>query len=414
MKTLNILAAGFALLVFASVNSFAIADQGGPKIGDLPPPLTLTKPIQGPPTNDLTWEKLKGKVVVVEFWATWCGPCIKAIPHLNDLVEQFKDKPVVFISVTSENEEVVRLFLKNHPIKSAVMLDDFEVLKQAYHVAGIPHAVIVDATGHIAAIVHPQHIEAKNLEEVLAGKKCSLPEPEIYTVSKDSDEVVPNQAPALFEISIREHKMPPNIRGPICMWSHDTNNGVFEGKIATVESALHSVFDEAADRTFIECQLPDDYYDFELRAPSGHANELQNQFAGALQATFGIEVKQTTKMMEVYVMTQISTNAPGLREVEKPGGGGGGMNGGFRLHGSPMKGVAGFLEEALGKPVFDETGLTGAFDVDMKWKLSEDEKQREFKPDADAVITAARERLGLQLTPEQRSVSVLEVSRTPK
>jgi uncharacterized protein (TIGR03435 family) len=373
----------------------------------------LTKPIEGPPTNDLTWEKLRGKVVVVEFWATWCGPCIKAIPHLNDLVEQFKDKPVVFISVTSENEEVVRLFLKNHPIKAAVMLDDFEVLNKAFHVVGIPHAFIVDTAGRIAAIANPQRIEAKNLEEVLAGKKCSLPEPEIYTVSKDSDEVVPNQAPALFEISIREHKMPANIQGPICMWSHDTNNGVFEGKIATVESALHSVFDEASSRIFIQCKLPDGYYDFELRAPLGHANELQNQFIGALRATFGIEVKQTTKVMEVYVMTQISTNAPGLREVEKPGGGGG-MNGGFRLHGSPMKGVAGFLEEALRKPVFDETGLKGLFDVDMKWKLSEAEKRKEFKPDPEAVITAARERLGLQLTPEQRSVNVLEVSGTPK
>ncbi|HEX4264012.1 MAG TPA: TlpA disulfide reductase family protein [Verrucomicrobiae bacterium] len=349
MKILTALAAGFALLAVAAGNSFAIADQGGPKIGDVPPPLIFTKPIQGPATNDLTWEKLKGKVVVVEFWATWCGPCIKAIPHLNDLVEQFKDKPVVFISVTSENEDVVRLFLKNHPIKSAVMLDDFEVLNKAYHVVGIPHAFIVDAIGRIAAITPPQRLEATNLEEILAGKQCSLPEPEIYTVSKNSDESVPNQAPPLFEISIREHKMPANIRGPICMWSWDTNRCVIDGKIATVESALYSVFDEASSRVCIQCKLPDEYYDFELRAPLGHANELQNQFIGALRATFGIEAKPTTKVMEVYVMTQISTNAPGLREVEKSGGGGG-MNGGFRLHGSPMKGLAGFLEEALRNP----------------------------------------------------------------
>jgi uncharacterized protein (TIGR03435 family) len=390
-----------------------VADKGGPKIDDVPPPLTLTKTIQGPALTEISWAKLKGKVVVLEFWATWCGPCVKSIPHLNDLAEQFKDKPMVFISVTSENEEVVRLFLKSHPMKAAVMLDDFEVLNKAFHVVGIPHAVIVDATGHIAAITPPQRMEANHLEEVLAGKKCSLPEPEIYTISKSSDDVVPNQAPALFEISIREHKMPANILGPICMWSKHDDGGEFHGEIATVESALNCVYNAPSTRRILHCELPDGYYDFELRAPAGHVDDLRNEFIVALRATFGLEVKQTTRVMDVYLMTRISTNAPGLHEVEKPGGGGG-MRGGFRLNGSRMSGVAEFLEQALNKPVIDETGVNGLFDVDMKWKLSEAEKQKEFKPDADAVITAARERLGLQLSLVQRSMSVLEVSEAPK
>jgi hypothetical protein len=53
-------------------------------------------------------------------------------PHPNDLTEQSKDKPVVFISVTSENEDVVRLFLKNHPVKTSVGLDDYEVLNKTF------------------------------------------------------------------------------------------------------------------------------------------------------------------------------------------------------------------------------------------------------------------------------------------
>jgi thiol-disulfide isomerase/thioredoxin len=89
--------------------------------------------------------------VVLEFLATWCGPCIQAIPHLNDLAEQFKNKPVVFISVTSENEYVVRILLNNHPMKTWVGLDDYEVLNKAFHVQGIPHAVIVDVNGRIRA-----------------------------------------------------------------------------------------------------------------------------------------------------------------------------------------------------------------------------------------------------------------------
>lgn len=446
----------FCFLGLFASDSFAVASQDGPKIGDFPPPLTLAKTLQGSPAVELSWNKLKGKVVVLEFWATWCGPCVQSIPHLNELAEQFKNKPVVFISVTSENEEVVRLFLKNHPMKTFVGLDDYQVLNKAFRVQGIPQVVIVDADGHIAAITHPASVKPENLDEVLAGKKCSLPEPEVYTVDKFAPQVVPNEAPALFEISIREHQMPGQIRGPICMWSTDANG--FEGKIATVESALRTVFDKSANRMVIDCKLPEGYYDFKLRVPPGHSKELPNAFIDALRTTFRLKVRQFTKEMPVYILTQINTNAPGLKRVGTPGGGGG-MRGGFRSTGTKMKGVANDLEAVLGKPVFDETGLDGFYAVDMKWKLSEGEQLRmatdqkvwkaieadpngdwistlpkelregkalendqrlktelakpeaqQFQPDPDAVIAAARERLGLDLTLVQRPVQILEVS----
>jgi uncharacterized protein (TIGR03435 family) len=456
-KPLKILLLAFCVLGFFIARSHATADKDGPALGGVPPPLTVTKMLQG--SSDLSWAKLKGKVVVLEFWATWCGPCVQSIPHVNDLAEQFKNKPVVFISVTSENEEVVRQFLKAHPLKTQVGLDDYEVLNKAFHVQGIPHVIIVDASGHIAAISHPAVVKPEHLEEVLAGKKCSLPEPEIYTVDNRSPEAVPNEAPALFEVSIREHKMPAQIRGPICMWSKDTNG--MKGKIATVESALHAVFDKSASQTILKCKLPGGYYDFNLRMSPGHSNELQNAFIASLRATFNLEVRQYIKEMPVYILTQENTNAPGFRRVEKTGGGGQ-TGGGFRLNGTKMNGVANFLEAALGRPVLDESGLDGLFYVDMKWNLSEAEQlqqstdmrvwkaidanptgdwisdlpeelkngaplnnarrlmaelakpgSEQFRPDPEAVVAAARERLGLQLTATQRPVEVLEVNEVP-
>jgi uncharacterized protein (TIGR03435 family) len=452
-KTASLL---FLIMTLSLCDSLAIADKDGPAIGNVPPTLTLTKTIQGTSATDLTWEKLKGKVVVLEFWATWCGPCVKAIPHMNDLVDQFTNRPVVFISVTSENEDVVRLFLKNRPIHACVGFDDYEVLNKAFHVQGIPHAVIVDATGRIAAITHPANIKPGNLEEVLAGKKCSLPPPEVYTLNNLAGDIETNQAPALFEISIREHKMPAQIRGPICRWSTSTNHSGFSGRIATVESALNCVFAKSPTCRELNCRLPDGYYDFELRCPPNHAGDLQDQFIAALRTTFGLDVKLVTKTMDVYVLTQAATDAPSLQPVTEPGGGGQ-MAGGFRFSAADLKTVASYLEMALAKPVFDESGLTGLFAVDMKWKLaggeglwrSLDRKARQaieahpdgdwlsalppelrptpdqvsrikaelakpdnqqFLPDPDAVITAARERLGLQLTLTQRPVEILEVN----
>lgn len=410
MKNFRIILAVLSSLGIFANRGFAIADVGGPKIGDVPPPLVLSKTLQGPPASEISWGKLKGKVVVLEFWATWCGPCVKAIPHLNDLAKQFRHKPVIFICVSDENEGVVRLFLKSHPIQAWVALDDYDVLNKTFHVEGIPHTVIVDATGHIAAIANPAIIKSENLEEVLAGEKCSLPPPTVYTIGRFSNEAVPNQAPPLFEISICEHKMPQRFEGPVCMWSSLPGGYGFEGKISTVESALDFLFHKSPARTLVKCKLPDGFYDFELRCPSGHVTELKDQFVAALRTTFGLEVRQITKMMDVYAMTQISTNAPGLHKADELGGGGQ-MRGGFRSNGDDMKGVAASFEDALGKPVFDETGVKGFFAVNMKWKLSKAEQQGKFKPNPEAVIAAARERLGLQLTLTRRPVDVLEVSK---
>jgi thiol-disulfide isomerase/thioredoxin len=81
------------------------------KPGDQPPALQF-RTLDGQAPD---WADLAGTAVVLDFWATWCGPCIKAIPHLNQLVDEFAGRPVRFISVTYEKEEVVRPVLAKHP-----------------------------------------------------------------------------------------------------------------------------------------------------------------------------------------------------------------------------------------------------------------------------------------------------------
>src|SRR5262245_46570784 len=66
-------------------------------VGEPAPPLTLERLLQAPAGAKADWSALRGHVVVLEFWATWCVPCVRAVPHLNDLAEQFKDQPVQFL-----------------------------------------------------------------------------------------------------------------------------------------------------------------------------------------------------------------------------------------------------------------------------------------------------------------------------
>lgn len=88
----------------------------------------------------------KGKVVLIDFWATWCPPCRKAIPDLNDLQSKFKDNLVV-IGVSDETEATVKKFMESTKMDYHVALDPQKRMSDTIHVSGIPHILIISTDG---------------------------------------------------------------------------------------------------------------------------------------------------------------------------------------------------------------------------------------------------------------------------
>ncbi len=113
-------------------------------------------------------------MVVLEFWATWCGPCVAAIPHLNALAEKFKDQPVQFIAITAEDENTVKKFLVKRPIRAWIALDTNKAMNQAYLVGAIPQTVILDMDGKVAATTQPTAALEQYIKDLLAGEKLGV------------------------------------------------------------------------------------------------------------------------------------------------------------------------------------------------------------------------------------------------
>jgi peroxiredoxin len=96
-------------------------------------------------------KSLKGQVVLVNFWATWCPPCRKEVPDLEALYKQFKNKGLVVLAISDEEAGKVKPFVTQRGISYTVLLDPGRKVNTLFHVTGIPKTFIYDRSGKLAA-----------------------------------------------------------------------------------------------------------------------------------------------------------------------------------------------------------------------------------------------------------------------
>ena len=92
----------------------------------------------------------ESQVMFLNMWATWCLPCLEEMPSMTSLYQEFSDEGLTMVAVSSEDPEIVRDFLEDHPYPFSILLDPEDLLSQRLEVMALPTTFVRDSQGRLA------------------------------------------------------------------------------------------------------------------------------------------------------------------------------------------------------------------------------------------------------------------------
>jgi uncharacterized protein (TIGR03435 family) len=378
------------LLIGALIFAAAPARAGNGD-GSKAPDFKIARVLNAPVTKINGLADLKGKVVFLDFWATWCAPCVQSLPEINRLRDKLKGEPIVFLTVTDEPESRIRSFLKTYEIRSWVGIDTERSAVDAFRVSGIPDGYLIGKDGTLLARGSPGTLREKDFRDAIEGRFAPRPIEWNKSKSTESSGETFGEAGAVFELRVSSGSGEPVMKGKGGSWK--IRSFPFQFTIAYIWGT--------EERQVLVGTPPVSSVDITLTSPELDFDQKREVIKPAIQAAFRIKVAPELRETDVFVLA-LSTAAGAPRpEAGVPEGrpsfssyGMGSLTGA-----GEMSGAARTLSHILDRPVVDETGLAGTYKLNLAWT-----------PGNQAELDKRLAGQGLLLSPARRSVEFLRVT----
>lgn len=374
-------------------------------VGDKIPALSVDNCIlPGSPNmlvKNVSLQNFSGKVIILDFWATWCGPCISSMPKLEKLQKQYPDKLQV-IGVSHEAVKRIQKFAQNRPVGFMLAVDTASTLRKYFEYRTIPHVVIIDGTGTIKAITHSENVTEEAIGNLMAGKEISLPLKK-DKVDFDFEKTDYFNADANTKESFN---IQGNFEGMGSM--SKVGQGVFEKRrISMINFTVDGLYRTAYkvsyyrtlvefDKKLVEYKNPKNKFCVDVIVPKA-GDELYTYMQQQLPKHFDIKARWEKKKMPVTVLKRTQSPLKIEASTEQSdfyGGSGNHFNGA----GVKVSSLAEYLEAfgVTNTPVLDETNVSGRYNIQLEW-------QPEKKGHMEEVLRNA----GFELKKEEREIDVL-------
>ena len=389
---------------FFLVISLNVFSQQDSKLGKKSPELTFESILNFKKDN-AKLSDFKDKIVILDFWATWCAPCIKSFPQLEEIQRKYIND-IQIITITSEPEARINSFLEKMEVNLPIVVDDKRELAKNFPHRSIPHTVVINKSGIIKAITTPSKINEDLIYKVLKNQKVNLKEKKDI-INFDPSIPLSGNENIIYQITITPFKDGyPSFANPM------GGAGPYNGRriIATNLSArpLYEIAFQfpTGTRTIVEVKDKSKFEGnrqnaicFDLIVPEDLADNRFNIMKQNLNIYFGYQSFVKERVRPVKILKLLEGKKIEIKESQKgaePQASYGGR--GLSMKSSSITTLASFLESQINKPVLNETNLDGLYDLEIPW-YNENPEQ----------IHEELKKIGLEIIDAERRIKVLVI-----
>lgn len=400
MKKSILFICSFLLVIHLSAQQLGVGD----KVPDMNLPDCIFPETNNMIVKNLSLSNFKNKIIVLDFWATWCGACISSMGKYESLQKKYKDQ-LQIIAISHEEVNRIQRFSKNRPTSLLLVVDTAESFRKYFDYRTVPHVVLIDKNRIVRAITHSEEINEQVIEKVSSGAPVSL------SFKKDDTSFDIDADYFAVDSTTKEtFNLQPGIKG-VGGFSK-IGKGIFKDRRISLHNFLidgmyrMAYNDISYFRTVYEMDKKEFNYDnpknkycLDVIVPVADKNALYAYMRKKLPEYFDIKTRLEKRKVTVYLLKR-NAEPLAFKPTAEVNDLYGASSNHFTGNGVSMKSLAEFLENfgVFGTPVLDETGVAGRYDVHLEW---EPEKKGSYKE--------AFNKAGLTFEKTEREIEVLVI-----